>query len=64
VSLTYRKQPRQWGVYNVYDGACLLGSVIRDPRPATTWRALPSDAGAYLKRTFTTRKAAAAALVR
>jgi hypothetical protein len=64
MGLVVRKVPRQWGVYGVYDGACLLGTVIRDPKPARTWRALPSDAGSYLPRTFATRKAAATALVR
>jgi hypothetical protein len=62
--MVFRKVPKQWGVYTVYDGACLLGTVVRDPKPSTTWRALPSDAGGFMRRTFTTRKAAGAALVR
>jgi hypothetical protein len=48
----------------IYDGACLLGTVMRDPKPSTAWRALPSDVPSFLPRTFTTRKAAGTALVR
>lgn len=64
VGLAFRKVPKQWGVYDVYDGACLLGTVMRDPKPSTAWRALPSDVPSFLPRTFTTRKAAGTALVR
>jgi hypothetical protein len=63
VSLTFRKQPKRWGTYNVYDGPCLLGTVTRDPG-YRTWRALPSDAGGFLPGRYPTRAAAATALVR
>lgn len=60
---TFKKVPKCWGMYTVYDGSCLLGQVSRDPVDrGGRWKALPSSSGAFLGP-FKTRGAAGASLL-